>query len=145
MRQRIRAVPAASSSPPVQIGISLTPTRPPTAACPAQAAAPVPGSCEVSGPFTATAAFPYVFGQPCGWLVYMLGIGPTDTVVWSMTWDGMDVSPTAAYFMLEDAAFVDAPMAAQVVSTESFSVTNINVYATVNGEVYGPVVIECVA
>jgi hypothetical protein len=129
----------------VQIGISLTPIRPPTAACPAQAAAPVPGSCEVSGPFTATGVAPYVFGQPCGWLVYMLGIGPTDTVVWSMTWDDMEGSPTAAYFMLEDAAFADAPMAAQVVSTESFDVTNINVYATVNGEVYGPVVIECVA
>ena len=142
MRQRIRAVPATSSSPPVQIGISLTPTRPPVAGCPAQSP---PGTCAVSGPFTATGVAPYVFGQPCGWLVYMLGIGPTDTVVWSMTWDGMDVSPTAAYFMLEDAAFVDAPMAAQVVSTESFSVTNINVYATVNGEVYGPVVIECVA
>ena len=99
----------------------------------------------MSGPFTATGVAPYVFGQPCGWLVYMLGIGPTDTVVWSMTWDGMEASPTAAYFMLEDAAFVDAPMAAQVVSTESFDVTNINVYATVNGEVYGPVVIECVA
>lgn len=99
----------------------------------------------MSGPFTATGVAPYVFGQPCGWLVYMLGIGPTDAVVWSMTWDGMESSPTAAYFMLEDAAFVDAPMAAQVVSTESFAVTNINIYATVNGEVYGPVVIECVA
>ncbi len=145
MRQRIRAIPAASSSPPVQIGISLTPTGPPTAACPAQAAAPVPGSCEVSGPFTATAAFPYVFGQPCGWLVYMLGIGPTDTEVWSMTWDGGEGTPTAADSMLEDAAFVDAPMAAQVVSTESFDVTNINIYCTVNDVVHGPVVIECVA
>ena len=145
MRQRIRAIPAASSSPPVQIGISLTPTRPPVAACPAQAAAPVPGSCEVSGPFTATGVAPYLFGQPCGWLVYMLGIGPTDTVVWSMTWDDMEGSPTAAYFMLEESAFVDAPMAAQVVSTESFSVTNINIYCTVNDVVHGPVVIECVA
>lgn len=142
MRQRIRAIPAASSSPPVQIGISLTPTRPPVAGCPAQSP---PGTCAVSGPFTATGVAPYVFGQPCGWLVYMLGIGPTDAVVWSMTWDDMESNPTAAYFMLEDAAFVDAPMAAQVVSTESFDVTNINVYATVNGEVYGPVVIECVA
>lgn len=142
MRQRIRAVPATSSSPPVQIGISLTPTRPPVAGCPAQSP---PGACEVSGPFTATGVAPYVFGQPCGWLVYMLGIGPTDTVVWSMTWDDMEGSPTAAYFMLEESAFVDAPMAAQVVSTESFSVTNISIYATVNGEVYGPVVIECVA
>jgi len=47
--------------------------------------------------------------------------------------------------MLEESAFVDAPMAAQVVSTESFSVTNINIYCTVNDVVHGPVVIECVA
>lgn len=142
MRQRIRAVPATSSSPPVQIGISLTPTRPPTAACPAQAAAPVPGSCEVSGPFSATGPAPYTFGGPCGWLVYMLGITDADTIEWAMTWDDMESSPDAVYFMLEPDAF-DAPMAAQVINTTSFSITNINVFCAVNGTTYGPLVLAC--
>ena len=145
MRQRIRAVPATSSSPPVQIGISLTPIRPPTAACPAQAAAPVPGSCEVSGPFTATGVAPYLFGQPCGWLVYMLGISEADTVSWSLTWDDMEGTPDAAFFVLAESDYTEAPMAAQVVNAANFSVYGISVYCTVNGTVYGPVVIECAA
>lgn len=144
-RRRFRANLAPPPTANLQIGVTMTPIAAAPSPCPATSSTPAPGGCEVSGPFSATGVAPYIFGQPCGWLVYMLGIGPDDAVEWAMTWDGMESNPGDAYFMLAPEAFADAPMAAQVISTISFSVSNIQVFCTVNGTAYGPLVLACLA
>lgn len=141
-RRRFRAIPAPPRATGFAIGITMQAAggiaRRPQAEGEATPSA-------ITGPFAATNSTPYTFGEPCGWLVYMLGIGPDDECVWSMTWDDMESTPGVVFFMLEDEAFSTAPMAAQVVSATTSSVANINVYCTVNGEIFGPVTFECLA
>lgn len=141
-RRRFRAAPALAATSGFSIGVTMTPVGAAPVACPPVAAA---ASATVSGPFAVTTATPYTFGEPCGWLVYMIGISDADTVSWSLTWDDMESTPDAAYFVLAESDYTEAPMAAQVVNAANFSVYGISVYCTVNGTVYGPVVIECAA
>lgn len=141
-RRRFRAAPALATAGGFSIGVTMTPVGAAPVVCPPVAAA---ASATVAGPFAVTTSTPYTFGEPCGWLVYMLGISDADTVSWSLTWDDMESTPDAAYFVLAESDYTEAPMAAQVVNAANFAVYGISVYCTVNGTVYGPVVIECAA
>lgn len=143
MRRRIQATPIAAPSASVSIGISLTPLGAAPSNLPLVAAA-VPSTTTPTGPYAVTSGTPYTFGEACGWLIYMLGVTVDDTLEWALTWDDMESSPGAVYFVLEDSAF-DQTMAANVLQCTSFSTTGITIYATVNGTEYGPLELECVA
>lgn len=143
MRRRIQATPIAAPSSSVSIGISLTPLGAPPPKLPfADAAAP--STITPTGPYAVTGVSPYTFGEPCGWLIYMLGVTATDVLEWSVVWDDMDSTPDVVFFVLGDELF-DQTMAANVLQCTSFSVTGITIYATVNGTEYGPLELECVS
>ncbi len=143
MRRRIQATPIAAPSSSLSIGVSLTPLGATPPKLPfADAAAP--STITPTGPYAVTSEVPYTFGEPCGWLIYMLGVTADDTLEWSVVWDDMESMPGAVFFALDDASFGQT-MAANVLQCTSFSVTWITIYATVNGTEYGPLELECVA
>lgn len=143
MRRRIQATPIAAPSASVSIGISLTPLGAPPPKLPfADTAAP--STVAPTGPYAVTGVSPYTFGEPCGWLIYMLGVTADDTLEWSVVWDDMESTPGVVFFVLGDELF-DQTMAANVLQCTSFSVTGITIYATVNGTEYGPLELECVS
>ena len=143
MRRRIQATPIAAPSSSMSIGVSLTPLGAAPPNLPFVDAA-APSTTTPTGPYAVTGVSPYTFGEPCGWLIYMLGVTADDTLEWSVVWDDMESTPGVVFFVLEDASF-DQTMAANVLQCTSFSTTGITIYATVNGTEYGPLELECVA
>ena len=143
MRRRIQAVPIAAPSASLSIGVSLTPLGAPPPKLPFTDTT-APSTITPTGPYAVTGASPYTFGEPCGWLIYMLGVTADDTLEWSVVWDDMESTPGVVFFVLEDASF-DQTMAAYVLQCTSFCVAGITIFVTVNGIVYGPFELECVA
>jgi len=126
MRQRIRAIRAASNSPAVQIGIRMTRAgrRATTAAT---------GGTTVSGPYLVEIG--NYAGFACTWIVWMRGAASAE---WALTWDGMADQPDEVEF---DPAFA-ATDSVQMVRTNT-NVANLVVYATVAGTVYTSEAIAC--
>lgn len=131
MRQRIRAVRAASNSPPVQIGVRLTRTG--RSAARATGTAGSGGTVEVSGPYLVEIGS--YAGYACTWVVWMRGAAVT---TWALTWDGMEAEPTEVSF---DPSFA-ADDSVQIALT-NVSVSNLVVYATVDGTVYASEPVAC--
>jgi len=126
MRQRIRAIRAASNSPAVQIGIRMTRAgrRATTAAT---------GGTAVSGPYLVEIG--NYAGFACTWIVWMRGAASAE---WALTWDGMDAEPDEVGF---DPSF-ESTDSVQMIRT-NVTVGNLVVYATVAGETYASEPIAC--
>ena len=133
MRQRIRAVRAASNSPPVQIGVQLTRSGRSAALAASAPAGPVSGPELLS-------ITTYWAGGPCSWLVWMRGVPAGTPVAWAMTWDGMDAEFAGAV-SFSDAIPADESL--QVITTTSGGVDNIVIYATVDETVYASEPFAC--
>jgi len=144
MRRRIQAVPMPGASSSFGIGVTLTPVAAALPRTPFAEDPPAPSACTPTGPYAVTGVSPYTFGEPCGWVIYMLGVTADDTLEWAVTWDDMESTPGAVFFVLGDELFAQT-MAANVLQCTSFSTTGITIYATVNGTEYGPLELECVA
>lgn len=138
MRQRIRAVRAASSSPAVQIGVQLTPV--------VRTSAPRASRTSVCGEVTG----PVVIGRqvggdyPCTWLVFMRGVFEGDEIEWIAEWSGMDGDFIGAVTFGVSDEDASQPMIAQILSSSSGSIDWIDVTAIVNGTTYGPERVTCI-
>lgn len=129
---RVRARPVPRSSGSLNIGVTMTPLG----------SAPAPalgnGLGEISGPY----ALSIPSAASCTWLVFMRGVSTSDTIEWAITWDGMDGDFAGAAGFGVDPENELPPMIAHIV--ESYSgFLDINLYATVNGQQYGPTVLSC--
>jgi hypothetical protein len=143
-RRRFRALPATQTGGGLRLGVVMTAVGNAPAQQPLDAASPPTPGGPVAGPYALTTGQPYQFGEPCGFLVYMLGIGETDAVEWAATWDGMDENPGSVTFLFSPDAYA-SPMAAQIVNVINFGTSNIQIYCAVNGTTYGPLALECLA
>ena len=128
---RVRARPSPRNSGALNIGVSLTPITP----------APVTGLNgigEISGPY----ALAIPSAAQCTWLVFMRGVSTDDEIEWALVWPEMDgANAGAAGFGVDPENELD-PMIAHIVESYSGGL-DIDLYATVNGQQYGPTVLSC--
>lgn len=132
-RRRHRAYAAPQSpSPGFQIGVTLTP------AAPGQGGGS--GTQQISGPVVVLAAVGG--GAACGWLVMMRGVNASDVVTWALAWSDQADNPESVQFGVVEEN-VNQPMTAQIVLAFSGGTEWIDIYAEVNGKVYGPERVQC--